>query len=62
MCKKTTCCNECLNAFSQSPIGVGPQGAFCGTFMTANPISKECDKYFSENEMSVADCSEIKEK
>ncbi len=50
------CCQECLTAFSQSPVGVGPQGARCGTFTTGSPLSAECQDYFSSSPRTVAEC------
>ena len=39
------CCAECQAAFGQSPVGVGSEGVFCGTFMTGHPMSKKCEDY-----------------
>lgn len=56
------CCQECLTAFSQSPVAVGPQGARCGTFTTGSPLSTECQDYFSSSPRTVAECPELSEK
>jgi hypothetical protein len=50
------CCRECLEAFSQSPVGVGAEAAQCGDFTTANPISDKCRVYFENNPKTVAAC------
>jgi len=51
-----TCCKECLDAFSQSPVGVGPAGAICGRFSTAYTYSEGCDAYFTQAQIAVAMC------
>jgi len=53
---KTKCCTECKNAFSESPIGVGPEMAKCGKFSTAQPLSEKCKAYFQNNPMTVSEC------
>lgn len=50
------CCEECIAAYSQSPIAVGPNGARCGNFMTGKPISDECAGYFEANPSTVSGC------
>jgi YHS domain-containing protein len=50
------CCQECLEAFSQSPAAVGAAGANCGEFTTAKPISAKCKDYFKNNPRTVAAC------
>jgi hypothetical protein len=50
------CCNECSTAFGRSPVGIGPEGAICGRFSTASPISKKCHQYFLENTQTVTGC------
>ncbi len=52
----TRCCKECLEAFNQSPVAVGPEGAKCGSFGTGKPLSGRCAKYFQKNKKMVADC------
>lgn len=52
----TVCCQECQEAFSQSPVGVGASGAQCGEFATAQPISKRCQEYFKTHPRTVAEC------
>ena len=53
---KARCCTECKAAFSQSPVGVGPQAATCGTFTTGKPMSEQCKAYFENNSMTVSQC------
>ena len=53
---KTKCCQECLDAFSQSPVAVGKSGAQCGNFPTGQPISKACQEYFEQHPTTVAEC------
>ncbi len=53
------CCQECADAFSQSPIGVGAVGVECGEFGSAKPISKNCIVYFEENPLKVSECQLI---
>jgi len=53
------CCDECVNAYSKSPVAYGPQGAKCGHFMTGNPISAECDTYFAGKNMTVTQCERV---
>ncbi len=53
---KVRCCSECVESFSQSPIGVGPGGASCGQFTSAQPISADCENYFKSNITTVAQC------
>lgn len=50
------CCQECLTAFSQSPVAVGPQAAHCGQFTTGLPLSAECTDYFSSSPRTVTEC------
>jgi len=52
----TQCCKECLEAFSQSPVGVGADGARCGFFNSSAEISSPCQKYFKENQVMVSEC------
>ncbi len=53
---KERCCQECLTAFSQSPVGVGPRAAQCGSFTTGSPLSATCEDYFSSSPRTVAEC------
>ena len=53
---KTQCCQECLEAFSQSPVAIDKAGAVCGDFTTGQPISEECLEYFRNNPTTVAEC------
>ncbi|MEZ5041497.1 MAG: hypothetical protein R2828_16510 [Saprospiraceae bacterium] len=53
---KTTCCKACLEAFNQSPVAVGPEGARCGSFTTAQALNKTCSDYFMTNVVMVGDC------
>jgi hypothetical protein len=50
------CCDECIAAFSRSPVGVGAEGAKCGQFASAAPISVPCMSYFASNPTTVAQC------
>lgn len=50
------CCQECLTAFSQSPVAVGPQAARCNQFTTGAPLSQGCQEYFSSSPRTVAEC------
>lgn len=52
----TRCCEECRQAFGQSPVGIGAAGAKCGEFSSAEPISQFCRDYFKDHPMTVADC------
>lgn len=52
----SVCCRECLEAFNQSPVGVGASGANCGDFPSAKPISDRCARYFEEHPQTVAAC------
>ncbi len=53
---RVLCCEECRAAFSQSSVGVGPEGASCGQFPTARPLSDLCGRYFAGHPKSVAAC------
>ena len=53
---KADCCKECLEAFSQSPVGVGAEGVNCGAFTSAKPLSKACVDYFEKYPMVVSAC------
>ncbi|MFH0884697.1 MAG: hypothetical protein V1861_03225 [Candidatus Micrarchaeota archaeon] len=53
---KLRCCDECRASFSRSPVGVGPGGAMCGQFTTAQPLSGECGDFFGRYPMSAAEC------
>ncbi len=53
---KTKCCAECRNAFSKSPVGVGPEIARCGEFSTGQPVREECTSYFKSNPLTVYEC------
>ncbi|NRB46970.1 MAG: hypothetical protein HRU41_04815 [Saprospiraceae bacterium] len=53
---RSQCCKECVEAFSQSPVGVGAEGARCGSFNSAVELSSPCQKYFSENPVMVSEC------
>jgi hypothetical protein len=53
---KYSCCFECDNAFSKSPIGVGPEAAMCGKFGSGQPLSEKCKTFFENNPMSVSAC------
>jgi len=50
------CCRECSMAYSESPVAVGPHGAWCGKFMTGAPLSGECEVYFKGNPSTVSRC------
>lgn len=50
------CCQECLEAFSQSPVAVGAEATQCGAFTTGKPISNKCLEYFQKNPQTVAEC------
>lgn len=52
----TRCCRECIEAFSQSPVGVGAAGAPCGNFTTAKPLSRRCQDYFGQYPQTVEQC------
>lgn len=56
---KPICCKECSQAFGKSPVAVGPEGAQCGTFTTAQPLSERCEKYFESKAINVAECRSI---
>lgn len=53
---QTQCCQECVEAFSKSPVGVGAEAARCGFFNSAEEISSPCQKYFKENQVMVSEC------
>ena len=53
---KSKCCKECKEAFSKSPVGMGPEGARCGYFMSGNPVSASCQKYFEKTSFVVSQC------
>lgn len=53
---QTSCCQECLEAFSQSPVGVGAEAARCGFFSTSFELSAPCQKFFQEQEIMVSAC------
>lgn len=55
---KSYCCKECIKAFSKSQVGAGPEGVYCGTFSTAEPLSEKCENYFSNNMAAVIDCAQ----
>lgn len=50
------CCAECSEAFSKSPVAIGAEGANCGGFSTAQPLSKKCKNYFEKNTKTVFEC------
>ncbi|MBI2573366.1 hypothetical protein HYV86_05880 [Candidatus Woesearchaeota archaeon] len=50
------CCIECVNAFSQSPVAVGPSAAACGHFMSGYSMSTQCEEYFRDAAVTVDDC------
>lgn len=54
------CCSLCQSAFSQSPVGVGPQAARCGGFTSSYNIGEECDAYFKTSPMTVRECQELR--
>ncbi len=56
---QTTCCQACIDAFSQSPVAVGEEGAVCGQFTTGKPLTEECKDYFEVNYQSVGSCKEL---
>ena len=56
---QTSCCQECVEAFSQSPVAVGEEGAVCGQFTTGKPLSASCEDYFEVNYMSAGSCQEF---
>lgn len=51
-----SCCQECVNSFGQSPVGVGEGGAVCGQFTTSYGYSSRCQEYFRNNTFTVAQC------
>jgi len=53
---KNSCCIECKNAFSKTPIGVGPEVAMCGKFSRGQPMNTNCKLFFEDNPMSVSAC------
>ena len=53
------CCQECVDAFSQSPVGVGPSQATCGEFTTGQPLNETCADYFEVNQFSAAACNAL---
>ena len=53
------CCEECLKAFSRSPIGVGPVAAMCGKISSGYNMSEECKQYFKEQPASVSKCESL---
>lgn len=53
---QTGCCQECLEAFSQSPVGVGANAARCGFFSSSVELSTPCQKYFKKNEVMASAC------
>src|SRR3989344_707005 len=53
---QTTCCQECVDAFTQSPVAMGEEGAVCGQFTTGKPLSEACADYFEVNYQSVGSC------
>lgn len=53
---RSQCCKECVEAFSKSPVGVGAEGARCGSFNSAVELSSPCQKYFKENQVMVSEC------
>lgn len=50
------CCQQCLQAFSQSPVAIGPSAAACGHFMSSHPLSSQCEQYFQDASVTVDDC------
>ena len=50
------CCEECADAYGQSPIAAGPQGAICGHFATAKPLSEACAAFFLNQSIAVSRC------
>ncbi len=59
---RPSCCAECLDAFSQSPVGVGEEAVACGAFTSSLPISEECEAYFKNYLMTVAQCRELQQR
>ncbi|HJH27665.1 MAG TPA: hypothetical protein C5S37_13095, partial [Methanophagales archaeon] len=53
------CCEECLEAFSECPIAVGPVALMCGKFSSGYNMSEECREYFKEHPASVAKCESL---
>ncbi|MDO8642060.1 MAG: hypothetical protein Q7R76_00515 [Candidatus Woesearchaeota archaeon] len=53
-----SCCAQCLDTFSQSPVGVGQSAARCGEFTSSLNLSNDCAAYFKTNSMTVAQCQE----
>jgi hypothetical protein len=51
-----SCCNECSMAFGQSPAAIGKEGAQCGHFTTAKPLSAQCQDFFAKQPKTVAVC------
>ena len=56
---KKPCCIQCVEAFSQSPVGVGPSAAMCGGFTSTVSIGEECDAYFQTSPMTVQQCQKL---
>jgi hypothetical protein len=54
--EKIKCCRECLDAWGKSPAAIGPEGARCGSFMTAAKISESCKAYFAKQSITVSSC------
>ncbi len=55
------CCRECSEAYSKSPVAMGPHAAYCGKFVTASPLSAECVLYFKGNPSTVSRCGSLPE-
>ncbi len=53
---RSACCQECLAAFNTSPVGVGAEAAQCGTFNSADTLSRKCQKYFQQHTVMVGEC------
>lgn len=51
-----SCCQECLASFRQSPVGIGAEGVKCGHFSSSELLSPQCQEYFNEKTMLVAEC------
>ncbi len=53
------CCQQCVDAFGSSPVGVGEQAAQCGEFTTGSPLSEECGAFFMSEPRSVKACQDF---
>jgi hypothetical protein len=56
--KQTQCCQECIDAFGNSPVAMGESAAQCGQFTTGNPLLEECENYFKAEPQTVQECQD----